>query len=57
MGFAPYRGVLGWRLVTEVPVYRVEELHGLLVRPHGVDDEREERQADEEDEEIQQRNV
>lgn len=53
MGFA----VLGCRLAAEVPVDGVEELHGLLVQPQGVDDEREERQADEEDEELRKRNV
>lgn len=55
--FAPCRAVLGRRLVAEIPVDGVEELHGLLVHPHGVDDECEKRQAHEEDEELRQRDV
>lgn len=44
-------------LVAEVPVHRVEQLHGLLVRPDGVDDEREQREAAEEEHKLGQSHV
>ena len=44
---AGYKG----RLVSKVPVHRVEQLHGLFVRPDGVEDAREQSEADEEVEE------
>lgn len=56
MCFTPGGAVLRCWLVAEVPVNGVEELHGLLVQPQGVHDEREERQAHEEDEELRKRN-
>lgn len=36
-------------LVSKVPINRVEQLHGLLVRPNRVDDQREQSQAGEEE--------
>lgn len=44
------RGAVDWnRLVAKVPVHRFEQLHGLLVRPDGVDDNREQSEASEEE--------
>ena len=40
--------VLGRRLVSKVPVHGIQQLHGLLVRPQGVEDKREQSEANEE---------
>ena len=50
-------GAIGRRLVAEVPVDRVEELHGLLVRPDGVDDHCEQGQAGVEEDALGQSHV
>lgn len=49
--------VHGDRLIAKVPVHRVEKLHGLLVRPDGVDDECEQSQASEEEHTLWQDNM
>lgn len=45
------------RLVAEVPVHGVEQLHGFLVRPDGVDDECEQSEASEKEQELRQGHV
>lgn len=44
-------------LVAKVPVHWIEQLHGLLVRPDGVDDEREQSEAAEEEHALNQSHV
>lgn len=42
-------GTVYWcRLVSKVPVHRIKQLHGLLVRPQGVEDKGEQSEANEE---------
>lgn len=48
---------VGWRGLAKVPVYGVEQLHGLLVGPDGVDDEGEQGQAREEEDALGQGHV
>lgn len=51
------RGLSGGRLVAEVPVNRVEQLHGLLVGPDGVDEDGEECEAGEEDQALREHHM
>lgn len=57
MGFLLLGPVLRGGFVAEVPVHRVQQLHGLLVCPNGVNEDGEEGEAEEEDESLRQRNV
>lgn len=51
-------GTVHWYgLVAKVPVHWIEQLHGLLVRPHRVDDQREQSQAGEEEQTLGQSHV
>lgn len=50
-------GAVGQWLVAEVPVDRVEELHGLLVCPDGVDEPCEQGQASVEEDSLGQSHV
>lgn len=49
--------IWGCWLVAEIPVHRVEELHGLLVGPYGVDEDRDEGQASEEEQALGQGHI
>lgn len=40
--------------VSKVPIHRVEQLHGLLVCPDGVDEKREQSQTGKEEQELRQ---
>lgn len=54
---SPQGAVRRHGLVAKVPVDWMEQLHGLLVRPDGVDDQREQSQAAEEEHTLGQGHV
>lgn len=50
----PHSAVHRYCLVAKVPIHRIKQLHGLLVRPDGVDDQREQSEASEEEHKLGQ---
>lgn len=52
LGLALCGSIDGCRFVSKVPIHRVEQLHGLFVRPDGVDDKCEQSQAGEEKQDL-----
>lgn len=53
----PRSAVHRYRLVAKVPIHRIKQLHGLLVRPDWVDDQREQSEASEEEHKLGQGHV
>lgn len=53
----PPSAVHRYRLVAKVPIHRIKQLHGLLVRPDWVDDQREQSEASEEEHKLGQGHV
>lgn len=53
----PRSAVHRYCLVAKVPIHRIKQLHGLLVRPDGVDDQREQSEASEEEHKLGQSHV